>query len=375
MSRPTVVFFISGHGFGHASREVEVLNALHGLRPDLRVIVRSAVSPELLARTLRGPYELRPGDTDSGIVQSTSIAHDDDATLGAALAFYGAYDRRVDADAAALAHDRVSLIVGDIPPLAFDVAHRLGVPSIAIANFTWDWIYETHPGLVEAAPWLVPRIQHAYAYATLALQLPFAGDFGVFPHVTPIPLIARHATRAREDTRAYFGLPLDRPVALLSFGGYGLPSLDLGTIDCLDRWTIATTDRSTAGDATPPAHVIRIAERAFIDSGFRYEDLVQAADVVITKPGYGIIAECVAAGTAMLYTSRGQFREYAVLVREMPRYLRCRFIEQRDLLSGRWSHALSALTAQPRATETIATNGASVAAATILDTIHRRNEG
>ena len=60
------------------------------------------------------------------------------------------------------------------------------------------------------------------------------------------------------------------------------------------------------------------------DAGLRYEDLVGAVDVVITKPGYGIISDCVANGTAMLYTPRGRFAEYEVMVREMPRLLRCR---------------------------------------------------
>ena len=47
-----VVFYISGHGFGHASREVEIINALGHARPDLRTVIRSAVSPGLLARTV-----------------------------------------------------------------------------------------------------------------------------------------------------------------------------------------------------------------------------------------------------------------------------------------------------------------------------------
>ena len=37
----TVVFYISGHGFGHASRQVEVINALAARRPDVRIAVRS----------------------------------------------------------------------------------------------------------------------------------------------------------------------------------------------------------------------------------------------------------------------------------------------------------------------------------------------
>ena len=48
-----VAFYISGHGFGHASREVEVINALGALRPDLRIVIRSAVDAKLLARTRR----------------------------------------------------------------------------------------------------------------------------------------------------------------------------------------------------------------------------------------------------------------------------------------------------------------------------------
>src|SRR5205814_7346565 len=123
--------------------------------------------------------------------------------------------------------------------------------------------------------------------------------------------------------------------------------LDLGGLDCLDRWTIVTTDRTSDGRDGPPRHVVRIPETEFLHTGFRYEDLVAAADVVVTKPGYGIIAECAASGPAILYTSRGDFREYEVLVREMPTYVRSRFISQEDLFAGRWAAGLEELLRQP----------------------------
>ena len=75
------------------------------------------------------------------------------------------------------------------------------------------------------------------------------------------------------------------------------------------------------------------------DAGVRYEDLVGAAEAVVTKPGYGIISECIANDTAMLYTSRGHFPEYDVLVEEMPKYLRSAFISQDDLFAGKWESA------------------------------------
>jgi hypothetical protein len=362
---PTVAFFISGHGFGHASREVEVINVFGAAHPQARMLIRTAASPTLLSRTLRVPYELRPGACDSGIAQTSSVQHDDEATVRDAAAFYSNFSRRVDQEVAALTHDDVGLIVGDIPPLAFEVAARLKVPSVAISNFTWDWIYDTHPGLIDAAPWIPPLIREAYAKADQALELPFAGGFEVFPRVQRLPLIARRPTRDRGETRAHFRIPPDRPVVLLSFGGYGMPALDVSRVDCQD-WTLVATDRVLQlSPRAVPSHVVFIEEQQFISSRFRYEDLVAAADVVMSKPGYGIVSECIACATPLLYTSRGEFREYDIFVRDMPRYLRCRFLPPADLFSGRWQASLDALMDQPAAPEVIATDGAEAAAAAL----------
>ena len=103
-------------------------------------------------------------------------------------------------------------------------------------------------------------------------------------------------------------------------------------------------------------------ERRMYDAGLRYEDLVAAVDVVATTPGYGIISECVANGTGILYTSRGRFREYDVMVEEMPRVVRCAHIDQESLLAGRWRDRLNAILCAPPPPERPATNGADVAA-------------
>ncbi len=88
------------------------------------------------------------------------------------------------------------------------------------------------------------------------------------------------------------------------------------------------------------------------EAGVRYEDLVAAADVVVSKPGYGIVSECIANQTALLYTSRGVFAENDVLIAGMQRVLRSRFISQDDLRSGRWQPSIRALLAATRAART-----------------------
>jgi 3-methyladenine DNA glycosylase Mpg len=44
-----IVLYVSGHGFGHASRDIELIRALRARRPDTRVIVRTSVPRWLFA--------------------------------------------------------------------------------------------------------------------------------------------------------------------------------------------------------------------------------------------------------------------------------------------------------------------------------------
>ncbi len=182
-----------------------------------------------------------------------------------------------------------------------------------------------------------------------------------------IPFIARQSARDPRQTRELLGLPSDRPVVLASFGGYGL-RLPLDEVARSGRFFVVSTDRmAPEGEDASLPNLVRLGDREVFARGLRYEDLVAAADLVVSKPGYGIVSECIANNTAFLYTSRGRFPEYDVFVAEMPRLLRCRYISQADLLAGRWEDAVDALLRQPPAAAHPLINGADAAADDLLD--------
>ena len=91
------------------------------------------------------------------------------------------------------------------------------------------------------------------------------------------------------------------------------------------------------------------------------EDLLAAVDAVASKPGYGIISECAANGTALLYTDRGRFCEYDVLVGALPEMTASAFIAQDDLRAGRWRDAVASLLAQGARAPVPATGAATAA--------------
>jgi L-arabinokinase len=364
----TIAWYVSGHGFGHASRDIEVLNELGRQRPDIAVTIRTTAPRWIFDLTLTRPVDWRPRESDTGVVQLDSLSLDAAETIHRAEAFHATLHEEAEIEAAWLREEGATLVVGDIPPLAFAAAARAGIPSVALGNFTWDWIYEGYREHLSAGAALVPTIREAYSHAALALRLPMAGGFDMFARVEDLPLIARRARRKPADVRRQLQLPDDQPLVLVSFGGYGVSQIDLTRLSKLVGYTIVLTADVTSSrraDAAPglarmllPGNIVQVDERALYSSGLRYEDLVGAVDIVVTKPGYGIIAECVANDTAILYTSRGHFVEYDVLVREMPRWLRTEFISNEDLLGGRWQDGLDRLRKAPPPPETIATDGA-----------------
>jgi UDP-N-acetylglucosamine:LPS N-acetylglucosamine transferase len=261
-------------------------------------------------------------------------------------------------------------VVADAPPLATAAAAMAGVRSVVCGNFTWDWIYEAYREHLQQAPALIPQIQEAYRHAAFAWRLPMHGGFATFAPETivDVPFVARHARRTRTDVRRSLQLPADTPVVLFSFGGMGVKDVNLWRLDCLDRYAVVLTTHEAAGAGdTSRTGVHVVSDAALYGSGLRYEDLVAASDVVLTKPGYGIISECVANEVAVLYTSRGRFAEYDVLVESMPQFARAGFIEQAELFGGHWRDALDAVLRQPPPPIRPATNGADVIAGMILE--------
>jgi hypothetical protein len=366
-SRRVLVFYISGHAFGHASRCIEVINAILGVDPSVHVVVRTSAVRWLFDVTVKAPIEFHEFACDTGVVQRDSFTLDERRSIADAARFTAALDALAEQEAAFLRARGATLVVGDIPPLAFQAAHAAGLPAVAMGNFTWDWIYEGYLEALADRPDLVPGIRRAYGHASLTLRLPMWGGFEQWASpIVDLPFVARHSTRTVEDVRRTIGVPPGRRLALGSFGGLGISGLPLGPLGRLDGWTVVTTAHALEAIGPAPPGVLVLEDAFVYRAGLRYEDLVRAADVVVTKPGYGIIAEAIANDTAILYTDRGRFAEYEVLVAAMPRYVRCRFMPRADLFEGRWQAHLDAVVAQPPPPERPRTDGAAEAARYLL---------
>jgi hypothetical protein len=358
-----IVAYVSGHGYGHATRVSEVLRAVRARDRGIPITVVTSAPEALFRQAIAAPLTVRALECDVGLAQKDALTIDEAGTVAKWRSFHASNGDRVDAEWRWLHHSTARVVLGDVPPLAFQVAAEVGTPSVALANFSWDWIYRhlarRQSGLVEAAAWAAA----AYGRCGLLLKLPFAGDLSAFPKAVDIPLVARRPKVPRSDTRERLGLG-SGAVGLLSFGGIGFAGFHPQAFARLRG-----IDLVAVGPAPEMANV-KVLDPASVSSlGLGFEDLVGAVDVVITKPGYGIVSDAIGAGTRIVYTERGDFPEYPILVAGMERLVPCAHISNVDLLAGRIESALRDVLSRPVPPAPDLT-GAAFAAEHILDLAH-----
>lgn len=310
--RTAACFVVTAHGYGHASRQMEVIRTLLARRSDIDAAVLTAAPEEVFRDYLGAAPELSrrvrviPYRADVGIVQRDGLTMDRAATLSALEARWGGGRAEPAAEhlAAALQTARPKIVIGDVPAVAFAAAHRIGVPSVGVGNFDWSFIYAYyaahHP---EFAPF-VDLCRSWQSLATAAVHLPPGPPLEGFRDVVPGALLARTLLVDPHAIRARLRVPQGDRAVLASFGGFGLddPDRRIPRIPGV-TWILA-----------PPMEELRRDDVRFVRDE-PYLGLLAACDAVFTKPGYGIVCEAARNRTRLLYTDRGDFPEYPWLVR------------------------------------------------------------
>jgi glycosyl transferase family 1 len=356
-----ILYYITGHGYGHAVRSNQVIRALRNLNRDIRIHVRTT-APEWLFYHPSRPVSYTAQSIDVGVIQPNSLRMDLGATIQACRELHHRLPKLIEQELTFIKQQQIDLIVGDIPPASFEIAAHARIPSVAITNFTWDVIYrayvDEHPGFIP----IINEMTRFYNKATLALTLPYACDMSMFSRHEAIPWVARLSSLNKAQARAAFGLPERETIVLLSFGGLGLADFPWHRLDNFPEYFFVTT-----GPATRSRGNLLVLD----DAQRQYEDLLRAVDVIITKPGYGIVADLLAHRLPVLYTERGDFPEYPFLVKALIDLATAEFIPQNALLSGNIRPYIAALLEKKPARGPVELNGAVVAAGKILELLDR----
>lgn len=368
MMKP-IAYYITAHGYGHGTRSCDVLCAMHRLYPEQPVIVTTDLPRDFLDSRLAGCDNLtfREGAFDVGLVQKDSLQSDLSKTLEKLEALYAREDELIEQERRYIKENDIAVVAADIPAIPLAAAQRAGVPNIAIGNFSWDWIYADYANDNPRWEFFVKKFRSVYAKTELLLRLPFAPPMEQFPNRKDIPLLASPGTPCREKIRDS-GVPTldirhltpdtDKPWILLSFTSLDLSFQALENIRALsDRYEFFCVE---------PLQFENSCIHSISRNAVAFADILASCDIVISKPGFGLVSECIVNGKPLIYSDRGNFAEYPYLVEGIEKHLRNVHIPSAQLYAGDFFQALEGIKSAPEPVGHLASGGAEMIACEIM---------
>jgi len=233
-----------------------------------------------------------------------------------------------------LKQNEVGLVVADIPTIALAAARRAGIPNIAIGNFSRDWIYDAYAQTDFHREFFVEKFRTVYEQTDLLLRLPFAPPMEVFPRRKDTPLLASPGTLCREKTVhiSLSDICTQKPCVLLSFASRELNFKALENIRALSaRYEFFCVQ---------PMAFLGSCIHSVDRHGVSFADTLAFCDIVISKPGFGLVSECIVNGKLLIYCDRGDFAEYPYLVEGVEAYLQHVHLPSDQLYAGYFSQQM-----------------------------------
>lgn len=360
---PVIVYYVSSHGFGHAARTCDVLQELVKMLPYAELHIVTGIPGNFFFSRVSGLNAvIHSRVLDVGMIQKDSIQVDLQRTLKELTRLYACCPESIAGEVAFLKSIHADLVVADIVPAAIEAADQAALPGVVVANFTWDWIYENQADASISKHPIVDLMRSQYAKAELLVELPFACPMNVFTHRVSVGLLAKAGGCRRDLISLAAGADVHKRWVLLAFR-----QLDLKK-RALDRMMKnSEVEWFSVEPLSWPESTVHMLNRR----DFTFPDILASVDVAVSKPGFGIVSECLANQVPLVYADRADFAEYEYLEAGIRRYLRNAFIPQEDLYAGMVDHALNeAVTSRPPK-EKLSAEGAAETVQQLLSFISR----
>jgi len=309
----TICYYISDYGYGHAARSIAIIRMLvKKERKRLKLIICASRSLGFLQESLKDCREIdieyHPTTSDLGYCLKTNSIEPDIELLQARYGEYSAaLPKESDKEKFFLLQNKVDLVISDISPIPLLAANLVNIPSIGVSNFTWFTAYKQMLNERLLAP-----LYEAYSAMDYFVALPGSENEPAW------------GRRGRLETDFFCRRPNDREIlklrADLNPGGCRLVvffalgmSVAVGDLQEMSLWNDESCLFIVSGNMkVERANVIRIPEH-YTES----QNYVAAADIVLTKPGWGTVSEAVMLNKPLILLDRHLFTEDACTIKAL----------------------------------------------------------
>ncbi|KAF5726319.1 L-arabinokinase-like [Tripterygium wilfordii] len=329
-SRKHLVFayYVTGHGFGHATRVVEVARHLILAGHDVHVV--TGAPDFVFTSEIQSPrLFIRKVLLDCGAVQADALTVDRLASLEKySETAVTPRSSILETETEWLNSIKADLVVSDVVPVACSAAADAGIRSVCVTNFSWDFIYAEYvmaAGIHHRS--IVWQIAEDYSHCEFLIRLPGYCPMPAFRDVIDVPLVVRRLHKSRKEVRNELGISNDVKLVILNFGGQPA-GWNLKEEYLPPGWLCLVCGASNSLELPP--NFIKLPKDAYTP------DHIAASDCMLGKIGYGTVSEALAYKLPFVFVRRDYFNEEPFLRNMLEHYQSGVEMIRRDLLTGHW---------------------------------------
>jgi len=287
-----ILYYITDHGLGHTTRSVAIIREL--IKKGIEVTIRNS-NVNYLTSSLPD-VKIISGTTDVGpVIEKNGISIDEKKTLEHV-------GKWIDSISSVSTHEydlmlklRPDLVVSDISAMPFLASHKAGISSVAISNFSWIDVLEGFPKQQ------IELLEDAYGLVDLAIQLPLGPQMKPFRNKKQVGLVCKKPTDSRKSLR----------------NKLGLTDSDIGIFVNLNNHFEFKPRIGNNVKIISTGAKIHSTSVSYIDPWIEGQDLVSAADLVLSKCGYGMTSECLTNGIPFLFVSDNNHLEQKAILADL----------------------------------------------------------
>ena len=304
-----VCFYLSDHGFGHIARNISIIVSVVK-NSDTFVYVacgerhiqfaKQNLETILTAEQYKRVV-FRADHTDVGLIcKDGTLDVDTDALAKATTDFLSALSEKAEREAKWLKENKIASVLCDMPIWSIEACELAGIPLLYVGNFTWTELYREFlpENIWQTYAEYYGKIKHAMLYTLHNTEmLEFLKNSEIFEtSVTARPFDEKAVAEIRAKHT--------RPIVFVALGMSAQFKNPVNVGDTpFDFYT--TEGVPLVGD--------NVTVIPF--STLNTQDYIAAADYVISKAGWGTVAECLLAHKPMALFSRDGVLEDRTTIR------------------------------------------------------------
>lgn len=298
----SIVFYISDHGFGHASRCLALIESMVQLDKEIKIFIKTGEEQLNFCKAYLSKckhndvyYEVKKNDVGL-ILKQNSLEVDKEKLRVEVENWIKGWNDYIRYEERFYKENKIDLIISDITPQAFIIGNRLNIKTLAITNFTWYEMYKEFFG----TNYITDKLYEVYNLADEVFLYPLSEPRNLpFKNYKNVGFVARQPNReiVQKIREKYIG-NLDRRIIFVSVGRSVNLEKEINVKND-ENFYIYTQGLNLKGENTYklPSDTVNV------------HDYIAASDLLITKAGWSSISEAVTSRVPLLVVDRREVIE------------------------------------------------------------------